>query len=224
MSAFSRTILDFLFPPFCQGCGKGDVWLCESCLMSIELLTPPLPLLAEEGWTRSGRGGARVSLAPYSNPLVRKLITNYKYASARCLEDAFRGILERYASEIGRPDWSRLEQLTIISVPASEQRIRERGFDHAAVLAALVRDVWAPQARLDTPLKRVKHTLTNAKLEDDLARKGNVLGAFEAVKPVTGTIVLVDDVYTTGATVEECIKVLKHAGATDVFVMTMAKG
>ena len=177
-----------------------------------------VPLLAKEGT------GEVVSLTPYADPLVRKLITTYKYGSARCLEDAFRSLLERYAAAIGKPTWTGMEDLTIVPVPASERRMRERGFDHAAMLAGLIRESWAPQAKLETPLARVKHTLSNAKLEDERARKGNVLGAFEATRPVSGAILLVDDVYTTGATVEECIRVLKHAGASGVFVLTFAKG
>ncbi len=209
MSRWSRTILNLLFPPYCQGCGKDDAWLCQACLNSI-------PLLQKEGDI--------ASIAPYANPIARKLITNYKYSGARCLEESLRALLKRYASEVGKPDWTELKELTIVSVPTSESRLRERGFDHAAVIAQIVKEEWAPQASIKKVLKRSKQILSNAKLEDEKARQANVSGAFEALEKVSGPVLLLDDVYTTGATTNECYRVLKQAGAESLYIFTLAKG
>jgi len=206
MFPFSRTILDFLFPPFCVGCGKDSAWLCEACLSSI-------PLLEIEP--------DQVALSPYSHPTTRKIVTNLKYQSATCLIEAVESLLERYRKEQGVPVWSG----TIVSVPASEKRLRERGVDQAALIADVLKKVWFPQSERKNLLARTKHTLPNAKLEDERARQGNVSQAFVcSVKRVAGSVILVDDVYTTGATMNECARVLREAGATDVKFFTVAKG
>jgi competence protein ComFC len=161
---------------------------------------------------------------PYANPIARKLITNYKYSGARCLEESLRALLKRYATEIGKPAWTELKDLTIVSVPTSETRLRERGFDHAAVIAQIVRDEWAPNATIKQILKRNKQIFANAKLQDENARQANVSGAFEVIEQVSGPVLLLDDVYTTGATTRECTKVLMNAGAESVSIFTLAKG
>jgi ComF family protein len=122
-----------------------------------------------------------------------------------------------------KPDWP--AELTIVSVPASEKRIRERGIDQAALIADILKEAWFPNAKRADLLKRIKHTLPNAKLEDERARQGNVNGAFEcSVERVAGSVILVDDVYTSGATMNECMRVLKEAGASEVKLFTIARG
>jgi ComF family protein len=203
MFPFSRTLLDFLYPPFCVGCGNDGAWLCQACLGDIPFLTQEADDVCH--------------LAPYAHPTVRTLVTNLKYHSANSLKDSFRTLLERYPS---KPDW----QGTIVAVPASDKRLRERGIDQAAIIADLLRETWFPDARREVLLKRIKNTTPNAQLEDARARQGNMAGAFEATDPVSGDIILVDDVYTTGATMNACVEALKRAGADRIRIFTIAKG
>jgi len=206
MFPFSRTILDFFFPPFCVGCGKDGAWLCQACLLSIPLLEA---------------SDTQIALSPYAHPTTRKLVTNLKYKSAICLRESLQAVLERYKREQPLPDW---QAIMITSVPASEKRLRERGVDQATLIADLLKETWYPDAARSDLLKRIKHTLPNAKLEDERARQGNVGGAFAPLGQISGTVILVDDVYTSGATMKECARVLKEAGATDVKLFTIARG
>ncbi|HVM91087.1 MAG TPA: hypothetical protein VMU11_04300 [Verrucomicrobiae bacterium] len=146
-------------------------------------------------------------------------MTSYKYRTATCLEESLTAMLCRYPH---RPTWT--GPLSIVSVPPSERRLRERGIDQAARIADLVRDHWFPEARRTVLLARTRHTAPNAQLDDPRARRGNMAGAFAAVGSVRGSVVLVDDVYTSGATTGECARVLREAGAQHVYIVTLAKG
>ncbi len=119
-----------------------------------------------------------------------------------------------------------LNQATcIVPVPLHETRQHERGFNQAAVLAhALARktnlacDEWS--------LTRTVHTTLHRAGMDAQARHESVLSAFEVKRPrliASERILLIDDVFTTGATVSACASALKKAGALDVFVLTLAR-
>jgi ComF family protein len=203
MFPFSKPILDFLFPPFCQGCGTDGAWLCRACIRSVPFLEP------EEG---------NIHLAPYANPTVRILLTRLKYHSADCLRDSIGELLDRYPGRpIGKPD-------LIVPVPPSAKRLRERGIDQAALIAGLLKERWMPDVEIKQALKRTRHTAPNALMPDESGRRANVKGAFQADDAVSGKILLVDDVYTTGATLEASREALMRAGAESVHFFTVAKG
>jgi ComF family protein len=113
----------------------------------------------------------------------------------------------------------------VVPVPLHPLRLRERGFNQAAVLGR------ALAARCGLPfdewsLTRAVHTERHRAGMDAAARRDSVEGAFEVRRPrlVEGeTVLLVDDVYTTGATASACAYALKAAGAREVFVLTAAR-
>ena len=113
----------------------------------------------------------------------------------------------------------------IVPVPLHSQRERERGHNQAAVLAREV----ARATRLpieESVLFRRVHTERHRAGMDGKARRESVAGAFEVRQPkliVGRRVLLIDDVFTTGATVSECAAVLKSAGASDVYVLTIAR-
>ncbi len=147
------------------------------------------------------------------------MITGFKYQSAMCLEPAFIELLRRYKAAHGQ-----IGATVIIPVPSSEERILERGFDHVSRLAELIRDEVIPNAEIRNVLRRTKQSLSNADLEDHAARRGNVMGSFEIVGDVPEHVLLIDDVVTSGATAEECAKLLRKNGAKEVRLFTMASG
>jgi ComF family protein len=124
---------------------------------------------------------------------------------------------------------SREEQLLsanlLIPVPLHPRRQKERGYNQAEVIAKLITSTF------DRPLNRrslirVKHTDPHRAGMDSAARTKSVSNAFDVVKPeeVGGKkIMLVDDIYTTGATLNECARVLSEAGASDVYAFTVAR-
>jgi len=113
----------------------------------------------------------------------------------------------------------------VVFVPLYPRKERERTFNQARLLArALARAMDLPF--LPNCLERTRYTVTQTDL-DAAHRRANVRGAFAPLnrKWLDGrTLLLVDDVMTTGATVDECAKVLKEAGAAGVFVVTVARG
>ncbi|HWS56694.1 MAG TPA: phosphoribosyltransferase family protein, partial [Pyrinomonadaceae bacterium] len=113
----------------------------------------------------------------------------------------------------------------VVPVPLHPERERGRGFNQAALLArALARRAGLP---LDEwSLTRVAHTERHRAGMDRRARRETVEGAFRVVRPrlVAGrSVLLVDDVFTTGATASACAAALKAAGAAEVFVLTVAR-
>jgi ComF family protein len=113
----------------------------------------------------------------------------------------------------------------IIPVPLSKKRFLERGFNQAAVLA----EILAKQIRIPLDgqsLVRIIHTPMHRATMDNKARETSVKNAFEVKRPnfIEGeNILLVDDVFTSGATVSNCAKVLKEKGASKVYVLTVAR-
>lgn len=113
----------------------------------------------------------------------------------------------------------------VVPVPLHPERERERGFNQAAHLARVV----AARARLpldEWSVRRVKHAERHRAGMDARARRETVADAFEVVRPrlIEGErVLLVDDVFTTGATVSACSRALREAGAHGVFVLTVAR-
>jgi len=145
------------------------------------------------------------------NPTLREIIHHLKYSDrvslANPLGDILKDCLERepFSGE------------TIVPVPLHRARERSRGFNQAELISArLGRRV---ENRL---LRRRKNTDSQTGLSRS-QRKRNLAGAFEVRGEVHGTVIVVDDVYTTGSTMNEIARVLKRAGAQRVEVLTVAR-
>ena len=115
----------------------------------------------------------------------------------------------------------------IIPVPIHKKKLRQRGFNQAELMAKPLSKAWGLVFDKKA-LIRTKSTSAMSSL-DPLERRANVAGAFVIDKGQEGvvkdkSILLVDDVYTTGSTVDECSRVLLDAGAKDVYVLTLAAG
>jgi ComF family protein len=210
-------LLDLVLPPTCAGCGREGSVLCPGCEAELDArrgIPPgvavglpsevPLPLVAHE-WC-----------VPYAG-LGRSVIHALKYGGVRRLAVPLGGALaRRWASCGGLGD-------VLVPVPVHRDRLRERGFDQAHLIAREAgRIATAPVART---LVRARRTARQAEL-DRSGRAGNVAGAFAVVAPevVDGRwVVLVDDVMTTGATLREAALALHAAGAVAVSALTVAR-
>lgn len=205
-----NSLLDIVYPPVCIGCGAGGFWCCETCFQSIDFHVEP-PAIASVDRV--------MVLGSYAHPVLRKLLTNYKYRSATCLEPVLSRLLSKWKIQCN----IQLTSDLIVPAPTSQQHILERGFDHAERLAHAVGDVFHIQ-RIECRLKRNRKTYANAALEDEILRKGNISGAMEIIGQVPDSVLLIDDVITTGATIGECAKVLKRAGVSKIEMIALAFG
>ena len=157
--------------------------------------------------------------ADYSSGPTKELIHNFKYSGIREVGPVLAGVL------IQRLQAGKIRgEKVLVPVPLHSRRQRQRGFNQAEILARYV------SRRLNIPggiaLKRKLNTKSQVELSGRERRK-NLAGAFvcgdqELVKGKT--VILVDDVSTTGATLEECAKVLRAAGARQIWGLVVARG
>ena len=152
----------------------------------------------------------------HAGPL-RKALHSFKYKRDLGLADTFASLLEGIAADLSEP----ID--LVVPVPLGPKRERERGYNQAALLAAaLCGRSGLPYSR--SSVRRIRETRTQVGLSVG-QRRENVRGAFGA-RPdlVSGkSVLLVDDVLTTGATLNACAEALKQAGAVRVIGLTLAR-
>lgn len=228
-----------LYPPVCAGCQfsvpAGEDF-CDRCAGKARPIEAPFCQVCSQGFTGEFPEGeftcsncvdrcfafeCAVSARRYTE-LVRDLIGRFKYRD----EHYLRRPLGRWLAETLATD-ARLRQGppldALVPVPLHPRRRRERGYNQAAALCGRL----GPQAGLPVwhALRRVRFTEPQARLART-ERLENLRGAFAPARrrPVSGAhLLLVDDVFTTGSTVDECARVLRAAGAASVRVLTVAR-
>lgn len=157
--------------------------------------------------------------ALYEGALIRA-ITAFKYAGRLELTGPLTAML---GENLGSP-FLPPETDLILPVPLHTRRLKERGFNQALILARSLFKPWKEKIRYDL-LVRSRWTEPQVRLKGR-ERRRNVKGAFRVQDPAQvkrRRIMLVDDVFTTGSTVNECARVLKKAGADQVWVLTLAR-
>ena len=227
--------VDLVYPRNCQFCTtpleeKDAGVICPVCLAKAKRIEPPfcqrcalpfdgkLPEPFTCGYCKDLKlHFSRAVAACRAEGVVRDCIHRFKYNR----EMYFEAHLAGWLIEAGRRwiDWSQVD--AIVPVPLFPRKERQREFNQAERLArALSRSVNVPV--LPKVLRRVKETSTQTRL-DATSRRANVRDAFVA-RSVGGQLVIVDDVFTTGATLDSCARVLSQEGATDVIALTVARG
>ena len=223
-------MLDGLFPPTCIGCEEDGFWLCDGCLKTIGLRhQAACPQCGHFPWSSHLCKGdwefaSFISLGSYADPVLQTLLRSYKYHRARCLEPVFPLLLKRFREQFKEiwpwPD----TEVIVTSLPMDANRLRERGLDHAALLADAVQSVLVPHGIRRTILQRVRQVVANASLDDISLRAANMKGVFGVTEKISLPVILVDDVCTTGATAREAARMLLAQGAPEVHLFTFASG
>jgi len=233
-----KTIIDFIFPPTCSVCGEPfnaekEAVICPHCISQVRYIESPMcskcgkPFYTEvlkdhycgECLTKK-RYFNRARAMGYYDGVLRNAIRIFKYKLKNNLAfPLIRLMVDRMQSFFEETSYN-----LIIPVPLHSKRLRERGFNQALSLARLL------SKQYEIPLDR--YSLTRRRMTEpqvglsERNRVKNVSGAFsilEKNKVVKKDILLVDDVYTSGNTVDECSKVLIKAGARKVDVLTLAR-
>ena len=226
-------ILDFLFPKTCVGCGFWGTYLCENCLNTLPVqndqICPMCGLRNLNGFTHArcrrpwGMEGL-TSIFRYHG-VVRKLVSSLKY---RFMADTLKTLINLLVSYepfqiLGSEEW------LVIAVPLYRQRELWRGFNQAELIGKALSDYtgWSYKAKL---LERTRATQPQISLEKK-KRLENVKKAFRVKNVTDGSdevvlrnkpVLLIDDVWTTGATIRTCAKELKRVGAKKVWGLTLA--
>jgi len=210
MNRLGRGVMDFFFPRRCPFCGHlvGKELLCDDCRKKLP-------------WTE--RAVAEGSFGRCASPLyyeesVRKAVLELKFSGKTGALDCFGRLLAECAAEQFTGEFD-----TVSWVPISRKRLKKRGFDQCRLLAASLCVDWHVLP-VET-LRKVADNPPQSGLSSPAERRANVLGVYEAVREnVAGRrILLLDDVLTTGATLSECARVLREAGAAEVVCLTLAR-
>jgi ComF family protein len=224
--ATAHALLGLLFPPRCAVCQSSPGWLCETCLQEIEFIRPPFcPLCGQP--TRTSRLCPSCERTPprvdgiravgYLEGTLQTAIHRFKYSNVRPLAAPLGKLAGEYLTGSGIP------ADVVHPVPLHSRRLRERGYNQAALLAKEIgASVGLPM--IGGVLLRTKSTVPQVGL-NAAQRRENVQDAFQcADRSLTGRrVLLVDDVCTTGATLDACSDALREGGAKLVWGLVLAR-
>ena len=239
MNGVLRDCLNLLYPPVCQLCREHraeahDGYVCAKCWSHVRFIRAPfcercgLPFEGDLTTTFVCTNCNDLKLhftsarsAVVAKTVVLEAIHRFKYSRALWFENFLAGLLIREAAPVlAKGNWH-----GIVPVPLHPVKLREREFNQAALLAAqLARATKIPMN--EKILRRVNPTATQTLLTRD-ERAANMKNAFivrKGTRLAGKRIVLLDDVFTTGATTNACAKALQVAGAAEVCVWTVARG
>lgn len=229
-----RWLLDLILPPLCLGCrAMVDVpgALCPACFAGISFIAPPVCTTCGSPFSQAQGSGlvcgpCAAAVLPYRraraallyNAGSRGLVLGFKHADRIEAAPAF----VRWMSRAGADLIETAE--VVVPVPLHRRRLFLRRYNQAALLARGLSRLHAGLVFAPSALIRVRKTASQG-LFNRMGRSRNVRGAFAVTQPEVfagKAVLLVDDVLTTGATVAECARVLRSAGALSVDVLTLA--
>ncbi|MCL2789459.1 MAG: ComF family protein [Desulfobulbus sp.] len=235
MPTFVEALEDLLFPPHCLGCGQRlttsrPPLLCPHCVTELAFLHSPLcsccglPFASgTDHLCGDCLAGLHVfdlarSLLQYRPP-ASDLILSLKFTGSLSGLATLRALLahDGFLAAFGEPD-------LLLPIPLHRGRLRARGFNQALVIARECLPQWRGKIEPDL-LLRHRPAIPQALLSGK-KRRGNLGNAFSLAqrsRVVGAKILLVDDVYTTGTTVNECSRVLRKAGAERIEILTVAR-
>lgn len=228
-------IKDLLFPKFCFGCGKIGSYICVQCDKKLIYMEKSRCFYCQKsspyGLTHPGcrrkNGVDGFMTIFYYNNFLKKIIKTFKYRKAI-------SVWKELCLSIDPEKLQKInfyKKLTVSNrfflqpIPLHIKKQQIRGFNQAKTIAEFF------QLFLGLPvsdhLTRVKETKPQAQINERKKRRLNVKGAFmikNKTKIKNNNYIIVDDLLTTGRTIEEAVKVLKKEGAKKTFVLTLAKG
>jgi len=231
-AAWERT-LDLVFPRRCVGCGVFGVFLCPACLAATPRAQPPR---CPGCWMpRTGRPAGAAELCERCRtrcpafeaarcPFVyagaaREAVHALKYdglsAVAATMAEAMAGTLSEWRPPV----------TALVPVPLAGRRRRSRGYNQSELLAREISRLSGLPVHGGLLVRR-KATPAQARSADEAARRANVEGVFAAApkaEPQAGALLLVDDVMTSGATLDACARALVAAGLGPVYALTFAR-
>ncbi len=227
LTKFKGVALDLLFPQKCLGCGEEGDLLCHTCQKSLPRIMPPI-------CPKCGRPQSSGILCPncvswqtsidgIRSPfkfegIVRQAVHQLKYKNLRSLAKPLALLLENYLLHNPLPGQ------VLVPVPLHPKRLKERGYNQSCLLAQeLGKLINLPV--VDDCLARVKYVLPQAQTKSVDERRSNVRQAFSCLNSRLQDmqVLLIDDVSTSGATLDACASALKSAGAISVWGIVLSR-
>lgn len=218
ISRLTTILREILFPCTCLVCSKGDKYLCEFCEQSVKLNMveiinfdqPQTPLLYS---------------ALYSQAPVKTAIRNFKFQGLKSLSEPISAWLNNYWQLVLNDNQFLPQNFLVIPVPLHRLRQLSRGFNQAEILAKSFCERFNYELIPNKIVIRNRNTPHQVGLKR-FERLTNLLDAFFVTDPEkikNRDIIIIDDVITTGATIEEIAKVLREAGAKKIIGLSVAR-
>jgi competence protein ComFC len=219
--------LDLLFPQWCVGCGKEGYFICHPCRQSLPRIMPPL-------CSRCGRPQSSGILCPSCvnwqaeidgirspfrfDGVMRQAIYQLKYRNLRALAVPLAKLLQDYLTT------SHVPGEALVPVPLHQKRLRQRGYNQSHLLAQELGKLTNLPV-VDDCLIRLRHAPPQARTSTVNERRSNVADAFTCrnQRLQDKQVLLIDDVSTSGATLDACAAALKAAGASSVWGLALAR-
>ncbi|MDD5589860.1 MAG: double zinc ribbon domain-containing protein [Candidatus Portnoybacteria bacterium] len=234
-----RYFIDSIFPKHCLSCGLEGSHVCADCFSKIPIMTsqtcficgrrsPDMKVCSNCKEKNNFVLDGVLVVSDWRNLLVRQIVYECKYRFVRELAQTMAEIISRFLKNNFPPSWKNNE-IFIIPIPLHRRRHVWRGFNQAEIIAKKI----AAELSLSMPknlIQRRRHTSPQADIHNFLARAKNVSGAFainkklnpEAIK--NKIVVLIDDVSTTGSTLNECALILKKFRPKEIWGLVFARG
>ena len=223
---FCRQFLDLVLPPRCVGCRQAGVCLCAECMSHIPRVEPPCcarcgdAVIANELCARCQTFPLQIEgirSVVYFEGVLRQAMHWLKYRGRTVLADPLGDLMATYWMQQAIP----ID--VVVPVPLHAARLRERGYNQAALLA---REMARRAGLVVDEQVLIRHRATDSQVKLDASqRKENVHAAFRcSSNGLAGKrVLLIDDVCTTGATLEACAMALYDGGARSVQALTLAR-
>lgn len=234
-------IFDIIFPIECIGCGKEGEWFCQKCLDEIDLIKKQTCSICERV-SKKGRTcflcrhktkiDGVIAACSYKNKLIREAIEIFKYKFVKDVSIPLSALIIKILKTNGElKNWYQeillhKEIFVIVPVPLHPRRLRWRGFNQAELLAKelsknlgiKIENKILIRSRYNTPQVEIKNR------RQRIENIRDAFGANNSLEIKDKKILLIDDVCTTAATLSECAKVLKKAGASEIWGIVVARG
>jgi ComF family protein len=235
MEKIKNFVWDIIFPKFCVNCGLEETYLCPDCLSLIEIFERQYcpfcfsSRAVPDGRTcehcrRTRKLNGLFCATSYKNFIVKKIIRQFKYEPfVKELAEPLSSFIIAHLTIIKKKSF--FEDCLLIPVPLYIKRHKFRGFNQSEEIAKKLSS--ALKIPMDTNiLFRIKNTPPQAELNNE-KRRENIKNIFICKQPEeikNRKIILVDDVFTTGSTMEEAAETLKQSGAKEVWGIAVARG
>ena len=211
-------LLDLLFPKKCYGCGCDNIWLCQKCLANLKLYEGEIPRALNNTHDL-------IIAGEYKDKILSDLIIAFKFGYNKELAIPLFIFLKSALDKkilIDSLSGKLWQDILVVPIPLHKKRKKWRGFNQSELIAREICNYYKWELNLE--LIKIKKTLTQAELSEDL-RLSNLKGVFKWTdKPITQTVLLIDDVITSGATINEAELCLKEMGASHIIKVAIAKG